>query len=278
MILPLLTQTQIEESTEQFLKGIGTIFARFDSRTQDSGNISYGVQAGNERWFVKTAGLVDDPAPLLRHNQRVGLLRNAVRLHRSIGEHPALPTLHNVIESPAGPLLVYQWCNGELLWVSRQLRDDPASALQRFRRLPAATIIAALHSLFNLHLIIAQRGWVAVDLYDGSLLYNFATSHLHVVDLDHYHQGPFRNRVGRMFGSARFMAPEEFQMGAMIDQRTTLFTLSRIALSLLGDGTVNPATFRGTPAMLRVFQQATQPNAELRYQAMEDFGEGWCGA
>ncbi|KXK57318.1 MAG: serine/threonine protein kinase [Chlorobi bacterium] len=267
----------IEQSPEQFLCSIGTIVAQFDAATQDSGNISYVVQVGDARWFVKTAGVADDPAPLLPHGQRVALLRNAVRLHRSVA-HPALPKLHHVIESSAGPLLIYQWCSGDLLGVPRQFRDDPASAYQRFRSLPAATILAALHSLFQLHHVLAQSGWVAVDLYDGSLLYNFATEQLHVVDLDHYHPGPFCNQMGRMFGSARFMAPEEFQRGEMIDQRTTLFTLARIALWMLGDGTLNPQAFRGTEGMLQVLKQATEPNPELRFQTVRSFWEAWCKA
>lgn len=274
-MIALLEQTHIQEPAEQFLNSIGTVFACFDARTQDSGNISYGLQIGHERWFVKTAGLLADPVPLLSHSQRVELLRNGVRLHSSV-EHPTLPKLYNVIESSTGPLLVYQWCHGELLGVPRQFRADPASAYQRFRNLPAVRIITALHSLFELHVLVAQSGWVASDLYDGSLLYNFATSQLYVVDIDHYHQGSFRNTMGRMFGSTRFMAPEEFQMGATIDQRTTLFTLSRMALSLLGDGTINPQTFRGTPSMLQVFEQATQPNPELRFQHLEDFWKEWC--
>jgi hypothetical protein len=33
--------------------------------------------------------------------------------------------------------------------------------------------------------------------------------------------------MGRLFGSTRFMAPEEFELGVMIDQSTTVFTLGR---------------------------------------------------
>ena len=36
----------------------------------------------------------------------------------------------------------------------------------------------------------------------------------HVVDLDHYQLGAFSNEMGRMFGSSRFMAPEEFELPA----------------------------------------------------------------
>src|SRR5215207_6895723 len=112
----------------------GEVFATFD--TQDSGNVSYGVRIGERRYFVKTAGRVDDPTPPLDHAARVALLRNAIVIARS-STHGALPVLHEVIESPAGPLLKYEWFDGELLGVPSARRDDPSSSFQRFRALPA---------------------------------------------------------------------------------------------------------------------------------------------
>jgi serine/threonine-protein kinase len=101
------------------------VFATFGPHTQDSGNLSYGVRVGQQRYFVKTAGRVDDPVPPLDHAARVALLRTAIEIARSC-PHRACTTLHNVIESPAGPLLVYEWFTGELLGVSRELRSDIA--------------------------------------------------------------------------------------------------------------------------------------------------------
>ena len=42
-----------------------------------------------------------------------------------------------------------------------------------------------------------------------------------------------------MFGSSRFMAPEEFERGALIDERTNVFTMGRTAAVLLADGTLH---------------------------------------
>src|ERR1041384_4345853 len=110
---PLLDVPQIEQTPDAYLKAIGDVFAVFDARTQDSGNISYGVRLGADRYFIKTAGRPDDPQPFLPHPDRVALLRNAVRLGRSC-DHPTLPALHHALESPHGPLLVYPWADGEL--------------------------------------------------------------------------------------------------------------------------------------------------------------------
>ena len=89
---PLFDPSTIEETPDAFLRAIGDVFAVFDARSQDSGNISYGVRIGDERYFVKTAGLPDDPAPFLAHPLRVDLLRNAVRLSR-VCNHAALVRL-----------------------------------------------------------------------------------------------------------------------------------------------------------------------------------------
>jgi serine/threonine-protein kinase len=205
-----------------YLDQLGTIFARFT--TQDSGNISYGVRTAAARYFVKTAGDPEDTRPYLDFDGRVALLRTAAELAGSVTHH-TLPTLHAAIESPAGPLLVYDWRDGDLL-------HEPA-ARERFRALPTAEILAALDALYELHAALDAAGWVEADFYDGALIYDFDERRLTVMDLDTYHRGPHRNTMGRMFGSERFMAPEQLTLGAPVDTRTTAYVMARTALVLL---------------------------------------------
>ena len=124
-LTPCCRVSALRKRRKPYLRSVGTVFAEFGEQTQDSGNISYGVQIGEERFFVKTAGVPDDPRPYLDHPARAALLRNAVRLNAAV-RHPLLPALSAVIESPDGPLLVYPWLDGELLGVPREQRDDPA--------------------------------------------------------------------------------------------------------------------------------------------------------
>jgi len=267
----------INEQPEQYLRSVGTVFAEFGALTQDSGNVSYGVQIGGERFFVKTAGRPDDPRSFLNHVARVALLRNAVRLSESC-HHRTLPRLFRVIESPSGPLLVYQWLDGELIGTPRARRDDPESAFQRFRRLPAATIQGRLDAVFDLHHELAGAGWIAVDFYDGSLIYDFKSGRLGIVDLDMYREAPFRNEMGRMFGSTRFMAPEEFELGALIDERTNVFVMGRTALVFLSDGTLNADAFRGTRDLFEVVARACESDRSRRYDSMAAFYRAWRAA
>ncbi|MCB9156362.1 MAG: hypothetical protein H6645_04515 [Caldilineaceae bacterium] len=298
----LLTTKCIECSPRGFLESVGNIFAIFDAQTQDSGNISYGVEVEHarycvsarkcsapnrsarngtgstteftDRFFVKTAGNPDDPAPFLPHSARVALLRNGVQLAQSI-QHAALPRLHHAIESPHGPLLVYDWAAGELLHACRAQRADAQSAYQRFRHLPVAQVGRALEQIFEVHWALAAKNWIAVDFYDGSLIYDFAQHELHLVDLDNYHQGPFVNSMGRMFGSSRFMAPEEFARGALIDQRTNVFTMGRTMALFLGDGTLARHAFRGDDALYAVMLRACRKEPVQRFSSMAEFYEEW---
>jgi serine/threonine-protein kinase len=273
----LLDRAVIYEPPNRYLRSVGTVFAEFGELTQDSGNVSYGVEVAGNRYFVKTAGSPDDPRPVLNHPARVALLRNAVRLHESC-RHPLLPRLYRTVESPFGPLLVYQWLDGELLGVPRANRDDPKSSFQRFRSLPTPTILTCLDAVFDLHDALARFGWIAVDFYDGCLIYDFASGRLGVVDLDMYHDGPFRNEMGRMFGSERFMAPEEFELGARIDERTTVFVLGRAALVFLSDGTLTPGAFRGCPSLFEVVAKACDPCPSRRFGSVGLVCRAWHAA
>jgi serine/threonine-protein kinase len=113
---------------------------------------------------------------------------------------------------------------------------------------------------------LEQRGWIASDFYDGSMIYDFARRRMSVVDLDSYRDAPFTNDMGRMFGSTRFMAPEEFALGARIDERTTVFTMGRTVAQFLS---------LGTETVTRLIARACDPDPGGRFQTMPEFYDAW---
>lgn len=272
MSSPLLSARETSGNADEFLASVGETFAFFGPPSQDSGNHSYGIRVDERRFFVKTT----DPEASVQLNfqDRVALLRNAVEL-RTRCDHPLLPELLNVIESASGPMLVYEWVDGELL---RAVNEDTESAHEQFRRLPPDEIQRALDGLYGLHAALAELGYVAVDFYDGCLIYDFANRRLHAVDLDHYRPAAFINQMGRMFGSSRFMAPEEFELGAWIDEQTTVFNLARTALLFLGDGSLEAEQFRGGEALFQVVARACQDRKADRYGSVAEFHRVWLAA
>lgn len=225
--------TCVDKSVAECVVGLGRVFATFGERTQDSGHVSYGVQTPDgERVFVKSAGR-DAPSPAgTSFGERVALLRRAAELQQQV-KHPALVPLLRVAEAVDGIAVFYTWFDGELLHSPRERRDDPGEPFGRFMRLPAAEIAHALDAIIDVHVRIEEAGWVSGDLYDGCLMYNFADRDVRVIDFEHYRPGPYVNDVGQLPGSTRFMAPEEFEKGAGIDRRTTVFNLGRMIELLL---------------------------------------------
>lgn len=284
-----LTTAETDEPAALFVTRHADVEREFSHRTQGSGNVSWLVASGGRRLFIKTAGTDTPPppgapTPYFDHAGRVRLLRNAVELARSC-DHSALARLLNVIESPDGPLLVYRAVPGELVGaVSRpglpsdRLRADPGSAYQRFANLPAEPQLAIFDTLIDLHRALAAAGWVAGDLYDGCLIVDFGRLALRVVDLDSYRRGPSRNDMGRMFGSTRFMAPEEFEIGAVLDQRTTVFTLGRLVRHFATRLSEDLGRFCGPPGLAAVVDRATRPERDERYPTVAEFAAGWRAA
>jgi hypothetical protein len=73
------------------------------------------------------------------------------------------------------------------------------------------------------------------------------------------------------------MAPEEFQRGARIDQRTTVFNLARMGLVLLDTGDLD-GRFKAGPNARAVLERATLPTPTERYPTVTNFVSAWRAA
>ncbi len=257
-VTDLLGTDSITGDVEEYLATVGRIFTAF--RRQDSGCVAFGVESSSERFFVKTA---------LEAHAVPGLLR-AQKLSGDV-RHPALPALRHVAECPRGPVLIYDFVDGEVLNPAGTTADerdnDPTHPHYRFRALPVDEIVHTLDVVYDLLLLVAKRGHVAVDWYDGCLLYDFVRGSTYVCDLDEFRESPFTLEEERLPGSTRFMAPEELTRGARIDQVTNVFTCARTAQILLRD--------RLTRAMRDVLDRATQAERSRRHESVEAFVLAW---
>lgn len=262
---PLLDIAEIDTDIEAYLKQIGEIPVRFpehDSRCQ-----SFQAVVNNQRWFVKHGSTP----------QTITWLKQAVRFHEAV-QHEALPRLHNAFITLDGFALVYDWVDGENLRPERALSPGEIHPRARFCALPAAEIIAALNVIYDVHIVIEKRGFIAEDFYDGCIIYDFDKKQIHLFDFDHYHLGPFINNRGRLYGSRRFMAPEEFQKGERIDEKTNIFMLGRTAFVLLANSSDLRGAWKGSEAMWQVAKKATNTDPRLRHQSVQEFVSAWHAA
>lgn len=187
----LLTVTRIDDDIVSFLGKIGVVFTVFDK--QDSGCVAYGVKIGEQRWFVKYASRPD----------AISYMKNAVAFHKEV-THTKLPWLLNSFDIGNGFALVYEWVNGEVLstpdFPGREGRNHPASPHVRFRQLPVDQILNALTEIYEVHRYLETMGFIAVDFYDGCIIYDFQNNELHLCDFDHYTKGAFTLDEDRFIG------------------------------------------------------------------------------
>ena len=241
----LLTSSTIDDEPGDLVRRCGTVVAEFGHLTQDSGNVSWLVDVGDRRLFVKTAGRTGEtgarrrrpvlrprgPRPAAAERRRAGGLvldtRRCPGCSTSSSRRPVPP-------SSTRPRRA-SWSTYD--GTPAVTRPRPTSGSRTCRRTGCS---ASSTSSSTSTSTLAAAGWVACDLYDGCLIVDLETGSLKVVDLDTYRRGPSVNDMGRMFGATRFMAPEEFELGAVIDERTTC------SPSAGSSGTSGPGSPSGT--------------------------------
>jgi serine/threonine-protein kinase len=70
----------------------------------------------------------------------------------------------------------------------------------------------------------------------------------------------------------------KFELGAMIDHVTTVFTMGRVMSVFLSDGTLEFTPFRGGRSLYEVMIRACQPDRKERFTSMKAFHEAWLAA
>lgn len=227
---------------------------------QDSGCLSYGVESGGHRWFVKRA--IEESA--------LPSLERAAALHAAVTHPNIVKPVEIIREGGRARALVYPWIDGSVL-NDATIDGSDRSGLERFQELPVVEVEAALSAILAAQLAIVAARFVAVDLYDGCFLYDFDRSKTWLIDLDEYRPGPFILDEERLPGSERYMAPEEWVRGSTIDERTTVFTLGRALHHLLD----SEHGWRGRESQRKVIDRATAPDPAKRYQNVGSLVAAW---
>jgi hypothetical protein len=48
------------------------------------------------------------------------------------------------------------------------------------------------------NIIVSEQGYVAIDFYDGSIMFDFSNKRTIICDIDYYSKMPYINTIGRM--------------------------------------------------------------------------------
>lgn len=259
-----------EKTDLSWIRPYGKVFYVYDRLT--SGNLCFGVEGKYGKLFIKFAGArtVNYAG---RPEDAIFTLQKAMPLY-SI-RHPSLTRL--LAHGPAGDgyAAIYAWQDAPVLWPSP---PDPA-VLERVRRLQLSRSLKMLDGVFDLHGALAMEGYIAVDFSDENLLVHFDRDEMTVCDIDLYRKKPAVNDRGRMHGSSRFLAPEEYTLGASLDESTTVYAMGMLAFEIFGDQQERTRkNWTGPRALYDVAEKATKEKRAERYPSMRAFLNAWRSA
>jgi len=82
-----------------------------------------------------------------------------------------------------------------------------------------------------------------------------------------------------MPGSSRFMSPEEFEKGSVIDEVSNVFLMGATAFALLGDATDRTLQkWHADKALFSVAEKAVSKDRTKRYQSIDELTVAWAYA
>jgi aminoglycoside phosphotransferase (APT) family kinase protein len=249
-----------------FIEEFGEVFKVYDD--QDSGNICFGVQNGDKRYFIKFAG-----APTEQYSGKpedaIERLKSIVPIYQELA-HPNLIRFIKAEEVGGGFVAIFEWTDGECMG-----RMYPRSR-EKFLQLPDSKRLEVFNDVMDFHIHVIKQGYVAIDFYDSSIMYDFDKKKTLICDIDLYSKMPYTNTMGRMWGSSRFMSPEEFTLDATIDEITNVYLMGATAFALFGGETERSIEkWRLGDELYKVALKSVNDKREKRPQSLSEFEYEW---
>ena len=273
----------------------GQIFSVFDQT--GSGCICFGIERDGHQFFMKIAG-ADTETAEISPEESIALLERAYGLYEELA-HPALITAEDAFLKNGLFAALFEWAEGECLfdhWNFDRYKSDPSiiTPKQRFSALPFVKKAAVCEQILSFIHNCTAKGYVPVDFYDASLIYDFKTDTVKFCDIDLFRKMPLINETGEAYwGTKRLKAPEEHIKGSVIDERTAVFTSAALCTELLSEpgrvltrrryeqGHFIPVPyvhFSGPKNVYDILRRATKTFPDERYQTMEDLYRAFVSA
>lgn len=270
-----------------WLKNYGNIFSVIDET--GSGCISFGVEKDNKKYFFKIAGAKTVEAEI-SEAKSIKLLKEAVIKYKEI-KHENLIKLVDAFDYNEFYVVIYEYAEGLCLFdhwnFDRYEKTKEITPMMKYKSLSIDKRLNVVYKLFSFFEAFIIAGYVAVDFYDSSIIYNFETDEVTFCDIDLFRKMPTTNDLEKdYFGTKRLKAPEENELGAVIDEKTSLFTLGAIIFDMFSKiSNIEERYSKGVfiPNKLDEFElnndvyevllKATDYDRNKRYKTLKEFEE-----
>jgi len=252
-----------------FINKYGKVFKVFD---EQGINFCFGINDGKNRYFVKFAGAKPIYFDLCNGNtvSAIDWLKKAVTVYQDL-EHSSLIKFIKAEEIGGGYAAVFEWVDA----VGIEPLNSPDYL--KFMQMPVKDKIQAFEDIMTFHAHVAAKGYVAIDFYDGSILYDYNNKKVIICDIDFYQKAPYIGDMG-LWGSSRFVSPEECASGAVMDEITMVYTMGATAFSLFAYGDRSLEAWTLNKTLYNVAKKAVSDERGERQQSINELIEDWMAA
>ena len=248
-----------------FLSEYGRVFKVFDD--QDSGNICFGTEKDGQRYFIKFAG-----APTEQYNgdpaDAIVRLKATLPVYSDL-KHKNLIELVEAKDIAGGFMMMFKWVDGDCMGRMYTAQH------KKFMALSVQDKLKVFADILDFFEYIASQNYVPIDFYDGSIMYDFECGKTTICDIDFYRKQPCTNDMGRMWGSSLFQSPEEYQLGAVIDEITNVYTLGATAFALFGEYNRTRDKWQLSDELFEVATRAVNDDRTKRQQSIRQLIDEW---
>lgn len=244
------------------------MFKVFDD--QDSGNICFGVQNEDKKYFIKFAGAPTERANCLAETA-IHNLRTALVVYRDL-YHENLIKLIDDEEIGCGLAAIFEWVDAECMGKMYYSLSRQNLCIYHWNR-------SSKYLMKFFHAHVAKQDYIAIDFYGGSIMYDFNNNKTVICDIDFYAKAPYINNMGRMWGKSRFISPEEYKLGAVINEITNVYTMGATAFSFFGDENNRCIEkWKLSKGLFEVAKRAVSDKRSERQQSIEQLIQEWRAA
>ena len=274
-----------EKQDFSWIKDYGNVFSVIDET--GSGCILFGVEKDDKKLFFKIAGAKTVEAEV-SEEESIMLLKEAIQKYKDIKDENLIKYLDSFMKNDCF-VVIFEFAEGECLfdhWNFDNYKDNNIDTPSyRFKKLPIEKRLNVIEKLFIFFEHVIESNYVAVDFYDSSIIYDFINDRVTFCDIDLFRKMPTKNDLGKdYFGTKRLKAPEENQLGAIIDEKTSEFTLGAIIFDMLSEVKNNDdryklgmfipndiEDFELNNVVYDVLLKATSCDREKRYGTIREF-------
>ena len=248
---------------ENYAKSLGSIFEKFLS--QDSGNICFSIHTEKNPIWIKFLDL---------EKTKINNLQEVINFYNSC-QSPLIAKNWKLFRVNDKYVMQCEWIPGIVINSPNENGNHYKAAYRKFMNLSFKIKIDAYNKILHFFEWLESENIIIEDFYDGCIIYDFEKNDTYLCDLDHLHQGLYKLEKERQYGSSRFMAPEEFKKGSVIDFTTNVYTMGATGFVLLNDNNRTKNDWMQNIQIYDLLIKAVSENREQRFQSIKEMNSIW---